>query len=624
MSFIYPLGLLGLIGVPVLIIIYIIKNKYTEQVIASTYIWNLSEKFLKKRLPINKFVGIISLILQIIAVILISIAVAQPILYVKGAANDYLFVLDGSGSMNIVSGEKTRLEKAKDEIFSLIKDSYKGSAYTLVFAGENSNVIFDGVTDKARALELVEKITPAYTASGFTDAIGTVQQYFNNNPSILTYLFTDKDFEANDNVTVVNLSGGEENYAVSGVEYTFDKSENSGKLTVSGSLVSYESDAELNVKLYIDGNDKTVYEQTVEVTKSEVAPFVFDCEETGFEWFKVVIDNGDSLVMDNEVIVYSVEYENSYKVLLVSDTPFFMHAVLQSVGNASTKVVSTESYSKSAEQLTQGCDLCIFDTYSPEVLPDKAAVWFINPQGSVAKSGFTVQNEEVKTVGVKMDYTNSTKTVYKTLLRDVAKDDVYITKYQKCRLDLKDFLVLVSCDDNPMVFTGTNEYKNREVVFAFKINDTNFAPAQDFITLSRNLLNYMFPKVIENSSYYCGDTLQVNVVSNCDSIRLQSPSGKINYLDTAAAVSEIEITEVGTYTVTVMTDDKARVFRVYSALPEEERIPHTAGQSFSLVGEAGTEKRNGIYDNLLILFILLAVIFAADWVVYCYEQYQLR
>ena len=80
MSFLYPLGLLGLIGVPILIIIYIIKNKYTEQVIASTYLWALSEKFLKKRLPINKLVGIISLILQIITVILVSFALAHPVL----------------------------------------------------------------------------------------------------------------------------------------------------------------------------------------------------------------------------------------------------------------------------------------------------------------------------------------------------------------------------------------------------------------------------------------------------------------------------------------------------------------------------------------------------------------
>lgn len=43
MSFYFPLGLLGLLGIPVLILIYVIKSKYTEQTIASTYLWELSE-----------------------------------------------------------------------------------------------------------------------------------------------------------------------------------------------------------------------------------------------------------------------------------------------------------------------------------------------------------------------------------------------------------------------------------------------------------------------------------------------------------------------------------------------------------------------------------------------------
>ena len=41
MSFSNPLGLLGLLAIPVLILIYIIKSKYTEQTIPSTYLWTL-------------------------------------------------------------------------------------------------------------------------------------------------------------------------------------------------------------------------------------------------------------------------------------------------------------------------------------------------------------------------------------------------------------------------------------------------------------------------------------------------------------------------------------------------------------------------------------------------------
>lgn len=87
MSFLYPLGLLGLIAVPILIIIYLIKNKYTEQVIASTYLWTLSERFLKRKKPIKRITGLISLLLQILAVIAVSLAIAHPVFTQIGRAH---------------------------------------------------------------------------------------------------------------------------------------------------------------------------------------------------------------------------------------------------------------------------------------------------------------------------------------------------------------------------------------------------------------------------------------------------------------------------------------------------------------------------------------------------------
>ena len=48
MSFSYPLGFLILLFIPVLIILYILKNKFTEQTVSSTFLWKLSEKFLKR------------------------------------------------------------------------------------------------------------------------------------------------------------------------------------------------------------------------------------------------------------------------------------------------------------------------------------------------------------------------------------------------------------------------------------------------------------------------------------------------------------------------------------------------------------------------------------------------
>ena len=143
MTFVYPLALLGLIGVPILIIIYIIKNKYTEQTITSNYIWHLSERFLKNRKPISKIRGLISLILQCLMVVILSILLAHPKFIVKHGAKEYCFILDGSASMNIIDGESSRFDKAKLEIANVIENSYDGSIYTLVYVGNSTTIVYE-------------------------------------------------------------------------------------------------------------------------------------------------------------------------------------------------------------------------------------------------------------------------------------------------------------------------------------------------------------------------------------------------------------------------------------------------------------------------------------------------
>ena len=59
MSWLTPLGFLGLISIIALIIIYIIKPNYQNKQISSTFIWKLSLKYRKNKIPINKLRNII-------------------------------------------------------------------------------------------------------------------------------------------------------------------------------------------------------------------------------------------------------------------------------------------------------------------------------------------------------------------------------------------------------------------------------------------------------------------------------------------------------------------------------------------------------------------------------------
>ena len=140
----------------------------------------------------------------------------------------------------------------------------------------------------------------------------------------------------------------------------------------------------------------------------------------------------------------------------------------------------------------------------------------------------------------------------------------------------------------------------------------------------RNLLDYSFPVILDDSTYVCGDTVTINVISNCDSIRVNSPSGSISYLDVSTEITELTLTEAGTYELVMGFGENEKVFSIYSSLPEEESATNHEITDMSLEGTLQNEYKDGIYDKLIIFFIVLLVIYMADWMVYCYEQYQLR
>ena len=249
MNLIYVLGLLALLAIPIIIFIYIIKNKYTEQTISSTYLWTLSEKFIRKRIPINRLVGILSLILQIIAVVLLALLLAHPMLVIPHSASAYCFVLDGSGSMNFELNGKTRFEVGKEMISDIISEATDGSTYTLIFCGSTTDTIYKDIADKDSALKSLASLKTADTTPDFLDIITATQEYFDGNHAANTYLVTDVDYGLTKNVKLLNVAKGYENvqnYSLFDVDYTMLGTQ----AVVSGKAVSYGSAAQIKVEIF--------------------------------------------------------------------------------------------------------------------------------------------------------------------------------------------------------------------------------------------------------------------------------------------------------------------------------------------------------------------------------------
>ena len=615
MSFLYPLGLLGLIGVPIVIIIYILKNKYNEQTVPSTYLWTLSERFFKKRNPLSGLAGIISLILQILTIIFVSLAISRPVFVVKESALEYCFVLDCSGSMKMENQGNTRFELAKNEISEIIKDAGGGSTYTLVAASSKSGTVYERITDKKLALEMLSEVECSDGMIDESDALLAAQKCFDENPSFVTYLMTDKSYSEHKNVEVVSFgTQNDVNYSVSGVEGTLM----GGTLYVNATVNAYTEGGKVDVELYLNGSDVAAAKAEVDVVAGASSSVELTCGANDYDSFSVKIKVDDALSADNEFTVYNQKSESAYDILLVSETPFFFEAALDVITDSKVDVVSPKGYSGQS-----GYGLYIFHSFTPTELPD-AAVWLVNSSESVDDSGFGSRGVIELSAPSEIVKSNSTSSVAKGMLEGVEGRNIFISEYVKYSGMYSKFTTLFSYDSNPLIFAGTNALGNRQVVIGFDLHKADFSLSADFIPLMTNLLNYSCPDALDKTGYLCGEEAKINITANVTNVKAISPDGEEIYVDASVDVGTLNLDKVGTYTVKMITPDSEREYKLYSGAPAEESMPVSEGESFSLAGERGFEKSDGEYDPLTVLFICLAILFAADWMVYCYEKYQLR
>lgn len=637
MTFVYPLGLLGLIGIPILIIIYIIKNKYTEQTITSTYIWNLSEKFLKNKKPISKLKGLISLIMQCLAVLAISLILAHPIFIISNAANDYCFILDASASMNKIQDNKTRFEIAKDKIKEEIYSSLDGSKYSFIVVG-NEIVEYTDYTSKNKAIETIDNIECSYISNNCTNSIKYAQEYYDKNRSLKTYLYTDKNYTV-ENINLINVGNNEANYAIVDGKYQinngYTNSEGNyvkGTIKFSGNVISYTNDSKIDLELYVD--DELIDEMSVDVKSSEHYEYAFEVELSTFRKARIHIKNEDSLALDNDYELYNISEEQDYKALIVSDNEFYLQSILKVYDKVKTiDIIKPSTYSNSYS----GYNLYIFDSYSPDSLPTDGTIWFFNPKKSITGSRFSYRNSidlnenntDSKYEGkelIQATVYGEEKKLVEGLIKTDGKDEnkygLYVMKYNIYGIN-KNFTTLFTCDDNPIIFTGVSQYGNREVVFGFDLHNSNLPLSYNYIRLMSNLLDYSFPTVLEKSNYVCGDSALINLLPNTKSIKITSPSNSTRYIDVNSATSSFLLTEIGNYNVSITLENNTVMeLNIYSSYPLEENTDTTI-DILKLVGQPENNYSDGRYDNLIILFILLGLLFVADWMVYCYEQHQL-
>ena len=612
MNLLQPLGLLGLIGIPILILIYIIKSKYREYVVSSTYIWKLSEKFVKKKSPLSKISGLLSLILQILTVLFLSFALAHPIISISNAKN-YLFIVDNSASMNI----DDRIMKAKNEMIDMVYSSNPGCEYTIILANEEASIICERENDKDKVVKTIKSISATFEESEVTNGVNAAQAYFIEDSSKEVILFTDKKISEQENIKNIKIKNMNEdemdsNASINSLSFKSDET----TTTFNGQVISYYEDKAINLQLFLD--DTFESEITINCLSNQSQTFTFNIEHVNFNTAKVIITNEDDLMVDNEYILYNHESISNYNILLISENPFYLKSILSVLGETSIDI-----YNEYNPKKMSGYDLYVFDSVSVSTLPTDGAIWLFNIDKNIDNAGFVVQGFEKVTGGATLKLTNDGSETYSSLTTNITNSNISVAKYMKYGV-YSSFTTIMSYNSYPMIFAGINENKNRQVMFSFDLHDSNLPLLLEFVILFKNMIDYSIPSICNQNQFVCGEEISLNVLPNCESIKVYSPSNIPSELPLQEGVALYELNEVGTYSIEYVINGQTKKFKLYASYPINEQNVIEEIEYIDLVGSKTDATHKSEYDIQWILFFIVLVLAILEWEVYIYEQRYVR
>ena len=108
--------------------------------------------------------------------------------------------------------------------------------------------------------------------------------------------------------------------------------------------------------------------------------------------------------------------------------------------------------------------------------------------------------------------------------------------------------------------------------------------------LMRNLLEYSFPDVVDQTNYIAGDEAIINILPNAEHLKAISPSGREIFVDTEGTTTSIVLDEIGTYIVRMTLAGVENNYKLFVGADPVESKPSIQEEAFIVTGEKGNKK----------------------------------
>ena len=596
----WPLALLAL--VPVIIFMYLLKQKAEKKEVPSLFLWKETYHNIEANTPWEKLKKNWLMILQIILFCVLIFALMSPFLAGCGRNSDHVvIVIDNSGSMNAVhDGQNTRLDKAISEASDYVKGLRIGTGISLITSNDEAVLTVSSTEDKDDVIKKIKEIQPTYHAGSAQPGVEMVKTMQSQWPSVTTVCFTDSNVSMDDvDGYIVDVYKAKENVGINYLSHGMSGE----KLIILAKISNYgEMETAKEVTLYGDG--KILTSQSVSLAPGESKIVYFDRVNFTGKVLKAELNGNDSLMEDN--VCYDILSDNKQiDVLLMTEKNAYIEKALELMEGIS--VTKSNDIASFDSFVNQKYDLYIFDCMMPENFPqDGNVIIFDAPNAALYKSKGIIDSALVK----------AKPTMVTQYIENMDFGAANVTAYYTPSW-AEPFLT-ADTDDGTMDVAFTGEKDGQIItVFGFDIHNSELPLKMEFPLLMYNMVNAnVSTGMLTQNVIDCGDGIQVNGKADKILPVITNPAGESTIL------SDYRIIFTGTDTLGVyeVTQSEDRVngekefFAVNfpSAESNVEAIPSQTDDGKTDVKKSASADLD--LKNIIIAIIL--VLLGIEWIAY--------
>lgn len=623
MTLLTPLGLLGLLGIIALIIIYIIRPNYQQKFVSTTFVWKLSLKYRKRKIPVSKLRNVLIIICQILILTGCALILAQPnqVLKMQVEEAEVVLIIDSSASMRTESSGSNRFAKAVESAIDFSEDIFANNGIVSVIVADNAPKTYlrhrDTVENQEALVGSLEALIEGkdtsctYGEADIDGAIALCEDVFDENPDAQIYLFTDASYDyVPEGIVVKNVAeSGEWNAGI--LDAYAERTNNYYSFVVEIACYGAGAEVAVNVNVQgvnaVDNNDEgdiVELNAYVECGYDETKTVLFINEDlyandpnfyeasydvietiTESDWIytyksvHIELNENDNFKEDDKFDIYNglkevvrIQYASGEEELELPNV-YIPAAIAQIRREYSDRWDIQVTEVKAGEEgAIEDFDLYIFEHVMPATMPEDGVVLLFDPDDAPQKAGFNVGNV--------YDFQKQSHPLVEetthAILRHVVADDLTVSRYVRTSNYEGGYETLLTCDGYP-VLSIKDEPDSKVVLMNFSLHFSNIATLDDFPLLIKNIFDYFFPSTVSGNAFEVNEN--VSLQSRGEELEVTSATYNNTFTEFPAILS---VNTPGQYTLTQTTwAGKEVIEMIYVKVPASESYISKKGEGLT-------------------------------------------